>query len=73
MSWEEKDFPVWESYEIYEDDYQLYRSLTYGYDKDTVPGKLKEETKYNVFKVWYKIYKNGKVEGPYKSKKGEKI
>lgn len=73
MSWQDQEFPVWESYEIYEDNYELYRSLTHGYDKENVPDKLKENTKYNVFKVWFKISESGKVEGPFDSRNGEKI
>jgi len=69
----EQDFPIWESYEIYEENYELFRSLTYGYDKETAPSALKEATKYNVFTVWFKIHGNGTIEGPFANKHGKKI
>lgn len=73
--WEDLDFPIWHRYEFYEDTYELYRSIAVSLDvgEDEIPCRLKDNTKYNVVTVYFKILESGKVEGPFDDKNGRKI
>jgi len=70
--WEDVDFPLWIEYESYNDTYRLGKIVERrtGVPADNIP--IYRDMKYTVFTVWFKITEDS-VEGPYRSKEGEKL
>lgn len=69
---EDLDMPIWVEMESYQDNYELWDNFWRQTGVDEIPSDLKQEMKYSVFSVWYKVTEQG-VEGPYNEKKGELV
>lgn len=73
LEWGQLDFPVWFSFESYNDNYELLRRFCRceGIREDIVPDK--REFKYCIFEAWFKVTEGGSLQGPYDSKRGERL
>jgi len=72
---EDKEFPVWFDYEVYNDTWDLSRAAerALSIDSDQASSFLGREGKYMIFSVWFKITSGGDIKGPYRLKQGEKL
>lgn len=73
IKWETIDFPVWVSIEHYGDNHKFLRGFQRQTDinADEIPEYV-DGMKYCVFTVWFKVEKDGSINGPYGEKGGEK-
>lgn len=74
LQWDEIDFPVWLSYESYDDGFGLLRDFEHKTglhrgDYDGMPNV--RNFKYTVFHVYFKIEEDGSISGPYAEKGDE--
>lgn len=68
LDWDNVDWPVWIHWESYNDSWDMYRRFLResGLHEDVAGDQ--RQMKYTVFSVWFRIDKDGSVNGPFENK-----